>query len=294
MDETALAYERLIENLIAWANGQDDVRAAVVIGSRARSDHPADRWSDLDVLIVASDPQRYCSAAGWLEAVGTPWLTFTEQTFDGGLERRVLFAGGLDVDFAFLPLDAARQMVGTAPSPDVADILRRGARVLLDKDGLVAQLRPSETIVPAPQPPTQAEFLQVVHDFWYHAVWTAKHLRRGELWWAKGGCDNHLKGLLRRMLEWHAQATKGPDCDTWMRGRFLEEWADERAVEQLRHAFAHYDEADVWRALVVTMDLFRWVALETAGRLGYPYPALGDERATEFVYQLRPEASSAP
>jgi len=198
------------------------------------------------------------------------------------------------VDFAFLPLDVARQMVGTAPSPDVADILWRGARVLLDKDGLVAQLRPSEAIVPAPQPPTQAEFLQAVHDFWYHAVWTAKHLRRGELWWAKGGCDNHLKGLLRRMLEWHARATKGPDCDTWMRGRFLEEWADERAVEQLRYAFAHYDEADVWRALVVTMDLFRWVALETAGRLGYPYPALGDERATEFVCQLRPEASSAP
>ena len=33
---TGLAYERLIENLVAWANAQDDVRAAVVIGSRAR------------------------------------------------------------------------------------------------------------------------------------------------------------------------------------------------------------------------------------------------------------------
>ena len=75
-----------------------------------------------------------------------------------------------------------------------------------------------------------------------------------------------------------------------MRGRFLEEWADERAVEQLRYAFAHYDEADVWRALVVTMDLFRWVALETAGRLGCPYPALGDERATELVWRYRETA----
>ena len=293
MDETALAYERLIENLVAWANAQDDVRAAVVIGSRARSDHPADRWSDLDVLIVASDPQRYWLTADWLAAVGTPWLTFTEPTFDGGLERRALFAGGLDVDFAFLPLDVARQMAGTALPPDVADILRRGARVLVDKDGLVAQFRPSEATMPTAQPPTQVEFLEVVHDFWYHAVWTAKHLRRGELWWAKGGCDNHLKGLLRRMLEWHAHATKGPDCDTWMRGRFLEEWADRRAVEQLRHAFAHYDEADVWRALVATMELFRWVALETAGRWGYPYPALGDERATELVYRLQAEGSLA-
>jgi predicted nucleotidyltransferase len=29
------------------------IRAAVVIGSRARVDHPADEWSDLDVLIFA-------------------------------------------------------------------------------------------------------------------------------------------------------------------------------------------------------------------------------------------------
>jgi hypothetical protein len=25
----------------------------------------------------------------------------------------------------------------------------------------------------------------VVSDFWYHALWSAKHLRQGELWWAK-------------------------------------------------------------------------------------------------------------
>jgi hypothetical protein len=26
----------------------DDIRAAFIIGSRARADHPADEWSDLD------------------------------------------------------------------------------------------------------------------------------------------------------------------------------------------------------------------------------------------------------
>jgi hypothetical protein len=47
--------------------------------------------------------------------------------------------------------------------------------------------------------------------------------------------------------------------------------------------FAHYDAEDVWRALLATMGLFRWRAVETAERLGYPYLKLGDERATEFV-----------
>ena len=138
-------------------------------------------------------------------------------------------------------------------------------------------------IVPLVSPPTQAEFLEVVNDFWYHTIWTAKHLRRGELWWAKSCCDDYLKLRLRRMMEWHARATKGQSYDTWMRGRFLEEWVDPRALKELGGIFAHYDAEDVWRALLATMGLFRWMAVETAERLGYPYLKLGDERATEFV-----------
>jgi aminoglycoside 6-adenylyltransferase len=112
-------------------------------------------------------------------------------------------------------------------------------------------------------------------------VWTGRHLRRGELWWAKSCCDEFLKHLLRQMLEWHARAREG--VDTWMRGQFLEEWADARAVESLPAVFARYEEEVTWRALMATMDLFRWLALETADLLGYAYPASGDTHATGIV-----------
>ena len=71
-----------------------------------------------------------------------------------------------------------------------------------------------------------------------------------------------------------------------MRGRFLEEWADARAVGSLPVVFAHYDEEDVWRALRATMELFRWLAVETADLLGYSYPSFGEERAATFVQRL--------
>jgi aminoglycoside 6-adenylyltransferase len=174
-------------------------------------------------------------------------------------------------------------MVKVGIPVEVVAILQRGVRILLDKDGLVASLQAAAGEQLVPQPPTQAEFLRVVHDFWYHTVWTAKHLRRGEVWWAKLGCDVRLKELLRQMLEWHARALKGQSYDTWLRGRFLEKWADPRALAQLREAFAHYDEEDIWRALFVTMNLFRWLAIEAAERLGYAYPTLGDERASGLV-----------
>jgi aminoglycoside 6-adenylyltransferase len=88
------------------------------------------------------------------------------------------------------------------------------------------------------------------------------------------------------MMEWHARAMKGQDYDTWMRGRFLEEWADPRALEELPETFAHYDKDDVWHALFATMDLFRWLSVETAERLGYSYPIFGVERATELAKGL--------
>jgi aminoglycoside 6-adenylyltransferase len=88
------------------------------------------------------------------------------------------------------------------------------------------------------------------------------------------------------MLEWHARALQGQCYDTWLRGRFLEKWADPRALAQLREAFAHYDEEDIWRALFATMNLFRWLAIEAAERLGHAYPTLGDERASGLVNDM--------
>ena len=92
-----------------------------------------------------------------------------------------------------------------------------------------------------------------------------------------------MKRILQDMIECHARATQGWDYDTWHGGRFLEQWADSRAVTGLRDAYARYEEGDVRRALWATMELFSWLARESAERLGYLYPTGGDERATELV-----------
>ena len=313
MDQTAVAYGQLTERFVKWAQTQRDIRAAVIIGSRARVACPADEWSDLDIVIIATDPEHYLSRTDWLENIGNPWITFLERTGTGGeMERRVLFEGGLDVDFAFIPQRRIQQLVyllrvrkhfpqvlRLLPKAMVrqirqgiagfSDVLRRGTRVLLDRDGIAAHFALVTAETPSPRPPTQSEFLEVINDFWYHAVWTAKKLRRGELWTAKGCSDSYMKRLLRQMIEWHARAINGWDYDTWHGGRFLEQWADPRAVEGLRDAYAHYDADDVRCALFATMDLFRWLAMETAEQLSRPYPTPADEHATELARMLLAE-----
>lgn len=288
MTDAPLSYDALIKSILTWSRTDPTLRAAAIIGSQARSDHTADQWSDLDVLMFVSDVEPYIADGRWAERMAPVWLSFVEPTPDGrGWERRVLFAGGLDVDFALVPDAWFSTVVANEIPPDMADVLRRGYRILIDKDGQLDKVahRPLPE-VPSFQPPAETAFLSVVHDFWYHSLWTIRHLRRGEVWWAKSGCDGRLKALLQQMLEWHAQATRGPGTDTWMRGRFLEEWADPRAVVQLRDAFAHYDAIDIARALLATMDIFRWLAIEVAESWGYPYPTQSEQKTVQLVELL--------
>ncbi len=282
-----LTYVDLIERHTRWAEAEPDIRAALVLGSRARRDHPADEWSDLDVLVFTRDPGKLIRSGAWATALAPAWLTFIERTGDGSSwERRTLYQGGLDVDVAIDPVESLDGILKEIP-PEVADIIRRGVKVLVDKDGKLGQLEgmalPETGLF---RKPTAEEFTNAVSDFWYHTLWSAKHLRRGELWWGKSGSDMYLKGLLRDMLEWHAHATRGEKLDTWLRGRFLEEWADPRAVQQLRDAFGHYDPADIARSLRATMDLYRWLEDETAGSWGYEIPVEGEHAAAGKTLQL--------
>jgi len=290
MNRISVSYEHLVEKFVEWAETCPDIRGAVIVGSRARIDHPADEWSDLDIIVITTDPQRYLSTTDWIERIGNSMLTFLEPTAVGDeTERRVLFEDMLDVDFAIMPFESIQHILQNKMPPRIAaqtaDTITRGTRVLLDKDGVLAQLR--ESILLAKDysscPPSTEKFSEVINDFLYHAVWTAKKLRRGELWTAKACSDGYMKRLLLRIIEWHSHVTNGWKCDVWFNGRFLEEWTEPQVLDRLRNVFAHYDEVDVKQGLLATMDMFRRLATETAEKLGYRYPTKTDERVTEWV-----------
>jgi molybdopterin-guanine dinucleotide biosynthesis protein A len=268
VDETLFSNVNTRIDLMAaavagWAQERDDVRALVVVGSQARADVSADRWSDLDLILLLEDPEPYLQDAAWAEEFGRPVLTFLESTMDEHWERRVLYETGEDVDFVLFPVSAAER-VG---SENVAALLARGYRVLVDRIGIEEELakigaKPRQTISP-----TQHDFTELSSDFWYHAVWTAKKLRRGEVFTAISCLDGYMKARLVTLLGWHAQSID-PEVDTWHAGRFLERWADPGALAALESAYAHYDLRDVARALWATIDLWQGVEEETARRLG--------------------------
>lgn len=165
---------------------------------------------------------------------------------------------------------------------------RRGYRVLLDKDGMIERFMAAFPAGRASRlAPSADEFNDAVSEFWFNTVWIAKHLRRGELWWAiKGGWHDHLTPLMLRMVEWRVGSEQGWSIDVWTDGRFLEDWAGAETTSLLASTFPDYDEGSIWRALFASMAAYRTLAIATAERLGYEYDASADEGATAIVSQL--------
>ncbi|MEP7224969.1 MAG: aminoglycoside 6-adenylyltransferase [Actinomycetota bacterium] len=248
-----------------WAREREDVRVLLLVGSQARSKVPADRWSDLDIVLIVDDPEPYAEDPSWVREFGQPVLTFLEDTPVGQRERRVLYETGEDVDFPLFPVTALDLL---EQSENAAHLLARGYRVLIDRIDLGERLARVAATAEQPSAPNQREYTDLASDLWYHALWAAKKLRRGEVLTAKGCLDGHMKDRLLTLLEWHARAL-GPTVDTWHAGRFVERWADPGALAALEKAYAYYNVRDVARALWETIDLWQGLEEETASRLGF-------------------------
>jgi aminoglycoside 6-adenylyltransferase len=268
--------EKLLLKLVEYGKTQPDIVAILNQGSRARSDHPADEWADLDLIIFSTNKPKYLDNSDWLENLGKPIVTHLEKTAVGDeLERRAIFEGGVDVDFSIISKEQLGENV-EHPSRQDLDMIRRGVRVLFDRTGTVqANLsKLSKTTPPVRSPPSRKEFDQVVNDFLYHIYWTAKKLRRGELWVAKVCCDGYMKRQLLTMIEWSTLSSRGWKTDVWYGGRYLEEWIEPETRKALRGTFAHYDYADVEKSLFATSDLFLKLSRDTGQRMGYDKVAL--------------------
>lgn len=274
-------FDEIIERFVRWAAADGEVLAALMIGSQARADHPADECSDLDLMLFVKESERFLRKDEWLQAIRPYHISFIERALGGYSERRVLFEGALDVDFVICPQAAVQSL----PWREMSGILARGYRVLVDKAGLGEKLKrvPEEESVALMG---AEEFQNLAGDFWYHAVWIAKKLVRGELFTAVACLNGYMQWRLLAMIEGLARAIHGTDYDTWHSGRFMEEWAEPWIVERMAGCWSGYGEKDAKRALMNIMGLFREVSSDLANRRHFVFRFEAECYATEWVKRL--------
>lgn len=277
-----LNYSKIIKNFLSFAKDEESIRAAIIVGSQARQEKTADQWSDLDLVIFSTDHTSLLKHYKWIYHISKPMITFLEKTaVGGGMERRVLFEGGLDVDFAIFPTSTLDDMLN---QKEVSDVFSRGVKVLIDKDHRLKSIIPQKNKTPVI--PSKEKIMNDMHDFWYHSVLTAKKLRRGEILLSKSICDSYMKNLLVSLIKTEIKLRKGPDYDTWHGFRFFEQWADPDIIESFKKLYAPYDEKEIWHALIKTMNVYEKMAKKVCHSMGIEYPLVANRYAVQLVEKM--------
>ena len=242
---------------------------------------PADILSDIDLALFVRDPGRLLHQQDWIAGLGSRWTSHLESNaLETGQERRVLFQDGQDVDFAVFPVE----LLGALTSdPRGAAVLRKGFRPLVNKDSLELVLPKDE---PPAAPPSSIEFSNLVNDYWFHLVWTAKKLRRGELLIAVLATNGYLGQLLVRLARWHAISRGSSGGTPWHGARFFEKWADPRIVRDLSVIASQYSAPSVAQALRAHRALLRWLGNELQESLSFPNPVPDEESLSEYLDRM--------
>lgn len=289
MGETPEFLKQVEQAVTDWATQQESIRTLLVAGSQARSVHPADEWSDLDLEFFVTDSAAFMGEdTTWFEQFGTVWLHL-DYIVDNAPQRLVIYDGGYKVDFTFFNVMRLSQLVD---AQQLSDSQGRGYRVLVDKDGLANALPPAQTGPTAFEAPTEQNYQTVVTAFWYTVIYLAKQIRRRDLWIVKYR-DWTLKTHLLRMVEWHCHVRSDAPIDTWHDGHFIFEWVDAMTWQELQETFDGFSATQSWRALINAVDLFRRLARETAETLDYTYPETLDANITQYIRALQRDDENA-
>lgn len=280
-----MASPTTVQRVVEWAEAEEDVRTAFLIGSRGASERETDRLSDYDVVLSVRDRPRYESDEGWLAAFG-PILVKLHDGYEllGSrvMTRLVQYKGGARIDFSILDAGLLEQIT---KAPRLPDMLDAGFHVLVDKDDWASRLPRATGEAYRGSLPTEGSYQAVVNEFWWEVIYVAKHLARGELLPAVYSQECVIRfQCLVPMLEWYVRAVHGTENRIGPHGRGLFRELEPIEVGRLNRTFLGSSAEEGWTGLFETTDYFRAVSAALAERLGF---TVQDELSNEVESLLR-------
>lgn len=274
-------YVDIKEKLVKYASQDEDIKVIIAIGSSTREEVKADEYSDLDLIIVSEDTEKWYSGE-YPKMLGEVNISFIEPTLGGGKERRSIYDEDRDVDMIiFTPAQFDEALKAGVASW----VMNRGYNVLYDAIAVEKEI--GTYVKKGHSNPDMAaeEYENMLNDFYFHNIWASKKLLRGELWSAKMCVDAYLKNYLLKAIELYCYEIEGKDV--WHDGRFIDKWAGERISDKLSKCFAHYEKSDVSSALIATNSLFEELTREIAAKKGYTYPDKAAKCAKAYLEKIR-------
>ncbi len=268
-----MTHDDTINELIAWAESQADIRAMVLTSTRATG-APTDSYSDYDVVLLCTDVARRHAERGWLTAFGEvviDWWDPLQPDEEIGLLSTgniVYYSGTRKIDFTLWPAEAAPLM-----SRQLTTELDAGYTVLVDKDDLTRTWPHPTGNVWAISLPDCERYREAVNDFFIGVPYVATALIRGDVMAGKWALDVDMRyEYLLPWLKWYAAVLHGPNVRIGSTGKGIEKLLPGKVVQQLAKTFAGMDVQANLTALEEMIALYRDVAIRVGAVIGCDYP----------------------
>lgn len=249
------------------------IRAAVLQGSRADPRAELDALSDYDVALFVRELEDFARDRSFLDRFGPVLLLQTPEEMDeppplgdGRVVYLVQFADGDRLDLTLHSAEAHSTRDSRPP------LLESMTRVLVDRDGMLADLPEPSDADFRPTPPTVKAFDDCCNELWWVSLQVAKALWRRQLVHAKSLIEGPLRAQLMRMLLWCFGVRTGFARASDKGGRRLREVLGPDLDEELVATYAGADFDDLWASLDAIGRLFGACGREVAAALELAYP----------------------
>jgi hypothetical protein len=140
MPDPPQSAEYIIQAVLRWAIGRNDIRGVVLVGSRARGNTRRD--SDIDLVILAEKPETFRTEPSWLTsidwtAVPTRVCRWGDEDYGAVWSRRIWLEPNFELEISFAPLAWANP---SPLDPGTRQVVADGCHILHDPDGVLDRL----------------------------------------------------------------------------------------------------------------------------------------------------------
>ena len=275
--------EEMIGLILKFAVDHDDVRAAIMNGSRVNPNVPKDLFQDYDIVYLVRDVAPYrrnheiVSYFGDIMILQTPEDMGDSPPKDDGVYAYLMqFLDGNRIDLTFFSIKDVQQCV-----EDTLSV------VLLDKDYLFGQLPPPSDHGYLAQKPTAKSFDECCNEFWWLAPYVAKGLWRDELTYAKYMLDTLMREQLMKMLTWYLGTKTDFRRSPGKLGKYLKGQIDDDLWTLLERTYSDSLLESSWQSLFAMGDLFRRAAQPVAVSFGFTYPEQDDRHVSDYIRRIQ-------
>ncbi len=275
--------QEMFDLIVNTAKEDERIRAVVMNGSRANPNAPRDIFQDFDIVYFVTDVTPFKYNFEWLKRFGEIMiLQMPEDMQDpppdnsGIFVYLMQFMDGNRIDLGIDPLSAVDRVCGDSLSI-----------VLLDKDGIVKAIPPSNESGYLPKPPTAKAFADCCNEFWWVSPYVAKGLWRGEILYAKHNLDVYVRDQLMKMLVWYIGMRTDFSINPGKYGKYYQSYLEPELWDLLLQTYSEADYDCTWDALFAMTTLFRRIAVPVAEHFGLEYPHGDDARVSAHLQHVR-------